>query len=136
MNALIRWLKFNFVGAIGVVLQLALLAAFTHAMRWNYMVATCAAVELTVLHNFAWHERFTWRDRAFSGGMLARLLRFHTGNGLVSVVGNMALMRWLVGELHVPVLVANAMAILVCSLINFFLADRWIFATQELRTEW
>lgn len=122
-----RWLKFNLVGGVGVLLQLALLALLTSMLRLHYMVATALAVELTVLHNFAWHERFTWRDRACSAGIGVRLLRFHLGNGLVSIAGNMLLMRLLVGEAHVPVLASNGIAIAVCSIINFFLADRWVF---------
>ena len=100
----VRWLKFNFVGAVGIVVQLAALALFTKGFGWNYLLATAAAVELAVLHNFVWHERFTWKDRA--GGsrvaMAGRLLRFHAGNGLVSIGGNLLLMRLLVGRMHFP----------------------------------
>ena len=58
---LVRWAKFNVVGAIGVLLQLALIVLFTRVLRFPYLVATFIAVELTVLHNFAWHERYTIR---------------------------------------------------------------------------
>lgn len=127
MNTLIRWLKFNLVGAIGVALQLALLSVLTKVLAWHYVLATAVAVELTVLHNFAWHERYTWRDRDCREGMLTRLLRFHLGNGLVSIVGNVVLMRLLVGKSHVPLLPANAIAITICAMLNFLLADRWVF---------
>ena len=127
MSTLLRWLKFNLIGGVGVGLQLALLALFVQVLRVNYMVATGLAVELTVLHNFAWHERFTWKDRARAAGLATRLVRFHLGNGLVSIAGNMLLMRLLVGEAGLPVLPANSIAILVCSIVNFFLADRWVF---------
>src|ERR1700683_4294103 len=91
-----RWLKFNAVGAIGVAAQLAALGIFHGVLRLDYLTATALAVEAAVLHNFVWHERWTWRDRTGSrGGATARLLRFNLSAGLVSIPTNLALMRWL-----------------------------------------
>ena len=58
-----RWLKFNFVGALGIGVQLAALATLT-TLGLRYLAATALAVETAVVHNFLWHERMTWRDRA------------------------------------------------------------------------
>ena len=63
MNPLIRWAKFNAVGVLGMGVQLAALAGFNRLFAGHYLAATCAALEVTLLHNFVWHERFTWRDR-------------------------------------------------------------------------
>ena len=57
----VRWLKFNLVGALGIVVQMAAFALFFSALRWNYLVATALAVETAVLHNFVWHEHYTWK---------------------------------------------------------------------------
>lgn len=132
MNTLIRWLKFNLVGAMGMVVQLGSLAAFNHWTPDHYVYATLAAIELTLLHNFAWHLRYTWRDRRDSSALPAQLMRFHLSNGLVSMVGNLALMRVLVGGAHMPVLAANGIAILCCSIVNFCLGDSWTFAATAL----
>jgi putative flippase GtrA len=43
-------------------------------------------------------------------------------------VGNLALMKLLAGGAHLPVLAANAVAILVCSVVNFSLGENWAFA--------
>jgi putative flippase GtrA len=56
-----------------------------------------------------------------------RLWRFHAGNGLVSLAGNTALMYCLVERLKAPVLPAAMGAIVICSLANFLIADRWVF---------
>ena len=122
-----QYLKFNLVGAVGVVVQLSSLALFNRWFRGHYLLATIAALELTLLHNFAWHLRFTWRNT--QGSTLTRLLRFHLSNGLLSLVGNLVLMRLLVSQAHLPVLAANAIAIVCCSLLNFFISHYWIFAT-------
>jgi putative flippase GtrA len=124
-----RWLKFNFVGGLGIGVQLAALWMLVHWVRLHYLAATALAVETAVLHNFVWHERFTWRKRA--GGSWrkvgGRLLRFQVANGLISLIGNLAIMRLLVGVLGVNPLIANGVAIAVCSLANFAAGEWFVF---------
>jgi putative flippase GtrA len=124
-----RWFKFNLVSVLGIGVQLAVLWLLVSRLRMGYLPATALAVEAAVLHNFVWHERYTWRGRPVPGARerLARLLRFHLGNGLVSLVGNVALMRLLVGVLHLPYLVANLVAIAACGLLNFALSEWFVF---------
>ncbi len=123
-----RWLKFNAVGAIGIGVQLAALALFVSGLGISYLAATALAVETAVLHNFVWHERWTWRDRPAAGGaVLFRLVRFNLGNGLVSLIVNLVFMRLLVGQLHFPYLAANLIAIAAGSLANFLVSDWWVF---------
>jgi putative flippase GtrA len=127
MNMLLRWVRFNLVGTLGMAVQLSALAIFNRWMNGRYLVASAAAVELTLLHNFVWHLRYTWRDRRDARSTLHRLLRFHLANGLVSLFGNLILVRLLVRSAHLALLVANALAILGCSLANFCLANLWAF---------
>ncbi|HEV2485900.1 MAG TPA: GtrA family protein [Terracidiphilus sp.] len=128
MNTLIRWGKFNLVGAIGMVLQLAALALFNRWSHGHYLCASAAAVEITLLHNFVWHLHYTWPDRRNRSALLAQLFRFHLSNGLVSMLGNLALMRVLVHDAHLPLLVSNVIAIICCSVVNFCLGNEWVFA--------
>ena len=134
-SLLVRWCKFNLVGGIGIGVQFAALFLLKGVLHVNYLAATAIAVEAAVLHNFLWHERFTWSDRTrhfnperpARSRQLARLLRFHLSNGAVSIVGNVAAMKVLVGQAHLNYLVANAVAITVCSLANFLLSETWVF---------
>jgi len=122
------FVRFITVGLFGFLLQIAALAALTSYAHWSWLPATLISVELAVLHNFLWHERWTWIDRtAAHSAPFARLLRFHVSNGLVSIVGNAALMAWLVGVLRVPAVPANALAVGAMSVLNFVMADRWVF---------
>ena len=127
-----RFFRFNLVGAIGIAVQLAVLELLRRA-GVDYLLATVLAVEAAILHNFAWHQRYTWRDRAGVSRWesFARLLRFHLANGAVSLVGNALMMRWLVGELRLPVLPANIAAIAACGVLNFLLGDRLVFTRCE-----
>jgi putative flippase GtrA len=129
----VRFWRFNAVGVLGFAVQLAVLALLVQA-RVHYLVATAAAVEAAVLHNFFWHERWTWRDRPAAGRTrLARLWRFHALNGVVSLLGNVALMRLFVGALQMPPLPANLLAVLICSSVNFLGADRAVFGGKPRR---
>ncbi len=126
---LTHWLKFNTVGIVGIGVQLLGLAILKSGFGVDYIVATGVAVELAVLHNFVWHERWTWSDRKRSRTREAirRLLRFHIGNGAVSLLGNLALMWVLVDKLHLHYLPANMIAIASCSVVNFFISDQFVF---------
>ena len=131
MNSMIRFGKFNLVGAMGMAVQLGALAVFNRWMSGHYLYASAAAIELTLLHNFAWHVCYTWRDRRDESSRLRQLVRFHLSNGLVSMLGNLALMQLLVHEAHLPLLVSNLIAIVCCSVANFCLGNNWAFPERE-----
>jgi putative flippase GtrA len=128
MNIFVRWGRFSIVGAMGFALQLAALVLFSHLWRGHYSIASVAATEVTLLHNFAWHWHYTWRDRRERLTVARQLVRFHLSNGLVSLLGNLLFVRLLVHETHVPLIAANVCAVLLCSVANFYLGDRWAFA--------
>jgi len=152
-STLVRWCKFNFVGGIGIVVQFAALFLLKSVLHFNYLAATAIAVESAVVHNFVWHEQFTWVDRIKSDRIkhdevtsdgikpdrlwlswrrsLPRFLRFNLTNGCVSILGNLALMRVMVGQGHMNYLVANAIAIAFCSLANFVVSNEWVFAESS-----
>ncbi len=126
-----RFFRFNAVGVVGFAIQLGVLTALLH-VNVHYLAATALAVEAAILHNFLWHERWTWRDRPAAGrARIARLWRFHAVNGFVSLAGNVLLMRLLVGGFGVPPLAANIAAVIACSLINFSGSDRIVFARED-----
>jgi len=125
-----RWIKFNAVGIAGFALQTSVLFVLTHTPRpMHYLVATVCAVELAILHNFIWHQRWTWKDRPSlsRAETLRRLATFHVTNGAVSLIGNLALMSIFVGVIRLPVVIANVGSVAVCSIFNFLLADRLAF---------
>lgn len=121
--------RFSLVGFLGAVLQLTLMSLLTKYFGVFSAVATLIAVEIAILHNFVWHENFTWDNRSptSSRQLVLRLWRFHAGNGLVSLAGNTALMYCLVERLKAPALPAGIGAIVLCCLANFWIADRWVF---------
>jgi len=140
-STLLRWCKFNLVGGMGIVVQFAALFLLKRVLHFDYLAATAIAVEAAVVHNFVWHEQFTWADRTTSDrtisdrgiswrGSLLRLLRFNLTTGAVSILGNLALMKVMVGQGHMNYLLANAIAIALCSLANFLVSEAWVFQRE------
>ncbi len=130
MNPLARrWLKFHFVGAIGFAVQMGAFAVFYGVCGAGKLWATGLAVETAVLHNFVWHEKFTWRHvpRGGARGVLTRLLRFHAGNGLISLAGNVLLVKLFADALHISPYIANILAIAACALANFAAGEWYVF---------
>ena len=130
-----RVAKFHAVGLIGVVVQLAALVFFKSLAGLHYMAATALAVEVAVLHNFCWHERWTWVERTRKspgvGLLFVRMLRFNFTTGLVSITANLVLMRLLVGTFHLHYLTANVLTIATTSLANFLVSELFVFRMQR-----
>ncbi len=127
-----RWIKFNIVGAVGIVVQLAALKALV-GIGMRVQTATVIAVEMAVLNNFYWHLRYTWKDR--SGGKfsetLRRCLRFHLTNGALSLAASWVPMGVLVQEVGLPLLMANVVCIAACSIMNFLMAEVVVFGPRR-----
>jgi putative flippase GtrA len=179
---LVRWCKFNLVGAVGICVQFGVLFFLKSELHFPYLAATALAVEAAVVHNFFWHERFTWADRIKCDRMrpsgcghpaaataqnlpsalfaalerrarqklhspgwhsaslrsltsrsprFGRFVRFNLTAGLVSIAGNLGMMRVMVGRVHMNYLFANAVAIAFCSLVNFVVSDGWVFGESK-----
>jgi putative flippase GtrA len=137
-----RFLRFNLVSGLGVFVQLAAVTLLVEVLGLHYLVGTALAIEIAVLHNFAWHERWTWRDKTGrlarsstrsgrrkteNGSVFFRCLVFHAGNGCVSLLGSLALLPLLVGVLHLHYVAGNLVTIAATGLLNFLISDRVVF---------
>jgi putative flippase GtrA len=130
MQTLIRWGKFNLVGILGFALQLGTLSLLDRIFPRHYLLDTAAAIELTLLHNFTWHVHYTWKDR-MRHSVAAQFVRYQLTSGVVSIAGNLVLMRLLVQGAHMRVVPANVVAVLSCSLLNFAMSNLWAFAAAS-----
>lgn len=120
-----RWMKFSTVGAAGLAIQLAMLWLLTRGPMPVWL-ATPLAVETAVLHNFVWHEAWTWRGSGHSRRW-HRLLRFHAATGVISIVSNTLLTVLFQKWFPIPALVANVLAVGATAILNFLVADLWVF---------
>ena len=121
-----RWLKFNTVGAGGAAVQLCALWLLHRFTSIPYLFAVMLAVEIAILHNFVWHEAWTWRGKPVEDRWW-RLLRFHVANGFLSIVSNVALTFLYKEIVGLPLVAANLAAIVTAALLNFWVAHAWVF---------
>lgn len=129
----LRWLTYNAVGLMGMAVQLGALIALTELWGLDVFLATALAVEAAILHNFAWHERWTWGDRLShqGGGRWRRLVRFNLVTGTVSVVGTVLFTGLYTTHLGLHYVVVNVMATASVSIVNFVANDRLVFHQKE-----
>jgi putative flippase GtrA len=129
-----RWARWSAVGALGLVVQAATLLALARVPGVHYLVATLLAVLGAVVHNFLWHERWTWADRPSPDvrQRLWRFARFTTVTGVLSVAGNVALTATYVEYLKLPLLAANLLAVLSIGMLNFLATHRLVFLAPSV----
>jgi putative flippase GtrA len=133
MTTAVRFARFNIVGALGIGVQLAVVALLSAWTNVGPTAASAVAVAVALLHNFAWHVGWTWRDRHLRGRTAAlAFARFAGVNGVLSLAGTAAMIPALTGPAHLSPVAANVVTIAICGVLNFVLADRLGFRDQPL----
>ena len=127
-----RFLRFGVVGAAGVAVNLGIYALLRHVAGQPDFVCRVLAIEVAILHNFAWHSRWVWADRQHGAPRLAtQLLRYHLGTLFSSYVVTLAA-GWLLLQVlpEMPLReTASHLGGIACGMVsNFLLADGWVFA--------
>lgn len=132
-----RFVKFGLVGASGTVINIAVLyLAQEHLLRGiadfqarlNYSIAL--AITVATISNFYWNRRLTWRDRTRNTPQPAlRLFVKYVMAAALSIVIQSLLTKWL--ALHLHYLLANVIAIVLASVVNFIANDRLTFRRRR-----
>jgi len=123
-----RFIRFNGVGALGIAVQLLIVYALVTWAGIPAAVATAAGVATAVVHNFFWHHHWTWSDRrGHADSILGTFFRFALANGLVSLIGNVAIVSILVVTTGLGSIPANVIAIALCGIINYWAGDTLVF---------
>jgi len=133
MTLFTRWIRFSAGGTYGSLLQLLALMILA---KWLPLAwATAVGVEIAVLHNFIWHELYTWQDRYVPGlrALGGRFIRFQIANGVISLLGNVVVTSLLHERLCVPLAIANLAAIAACGAFNFAASEWLVFAREPRR---
>jgi putative flippase GtrA len=129
-----RFLRYNLVGAMGLGVKFSVLTALVELSGVGYLASTAVAVEAAMMHNFIWHQRWTWRDRSTRSShreTLMRLVRFQLGIGAVAMLANLLVTRLLVQELAVHYVAANLAATVFAGLANFMVSNFVVFVAAE-----
>ena len=124
-----RLLKFSVAGLAGFVVQVAALWLLVTFTTLHYVVATAVAVEVAILVNFVWHERWTWQDRpsATCRERYSRLMRYNAMTAITSIAGSVIVTTLLVESLSISPVVANIISVVALGALNFAGAETLVF---------
>lgn len=126
-----RVAKFLIAGLGGFAAQIATLAVLVHAMHLHYVTATIVAVEVAIVLNFMWHERWTWKG-CRTGSVLVRLFRYNALTAVTSILGGVVVTTFLVETASMAPIVANSISVIVLGALNFAGSDRFVFRAAAL----
>ncbi len=128
-----RFARFCAVGLSGVAVDMAVfyLVGDPHRLAWPLVPAKLAAGEVAVLNNFLWNNVWTFRGTGGDAGgaqrpLAARLIGFHVACGLGLVI-NIVLLTLAVDVLGINRYVANAVAIAIVAVWNFWASKRLVW---------
>ncbi|MGA2875335.1 MAG: GtrA family protein [Nitrososphaerales archaeon] len=119
--------KFGIVGASGVAVNLIVLTLLKIAIP--ILAANVIAQELSIINNFIWNDRFTFRSAAMSNGLSekSKLLRFVKYNlvSLLSLTVNEVVFYFVYYHLGVYYITSSLLAIAAAFVVNYFGSSRW-----------
>jgi dolichol-phosphate mannosyltransferase len=120
----VQLVKFSAVGASGYVVNLAVYTTLVRGLDVHYIIAAVLAFCVAVTNNFLWNRYWTFRAR--EGHMGFQAARFFT----VSVLAlglNLIVLQLLVSLADVDKVLAQAIAILTATPLNFIGNKLWSF---------
>ncbi len=117
-----RFLRFGTVGALGVLVNSGVLFLAHGVAGLSLLLASMLAVELAILNNYFWNERWTFGTAQLSLWRLAKFNLTSLGGLLISL-----------GVLHLLVTYAG-MHYLLANLAGIAMATGWNFGLSLLWT--
>jgi dolichol-phosphate mannosyltransferase len=125
-----EFIKFCFVGASGVIVNLGIYIILTRLFSLMLAVASPIAIECSILTNFFLNNVWTFKKRNNQSHMLKKLLKFHIVAGLAGLV-NYFIFLELVYHFGWHDIISNFIGIAVATLINYILNSIWTWKHKK-----
>jgi dolichol-phosphate mannosyltransferase len=125
-----NWLqlaRFCTVGATGYVVNLVVYTLLVHGGDVHYLVAATCSFLVAVTNNYTWNRLWTFRGER--GHYAYQGLRFLIVSTL-ALGANLLILRLLVEELELGKVVAQAIAIVLVTPLNFVGNKLWSFSVR------
>lgn len=117
-----RLLKFGAVGATGVIINTTVLYVLSRRLGLPLLLASAIAVELAIVSNFFWNNRWTFACRRRS---LARFAKFNVAS-LVGLTVNVTAV-WGLTRVGLYFLIANLVGIGAGVAVNYAGSVVWVW---------
>ena len=119
--------KFCVVGAVGYLINLAVYDALLHA-GLHYLVAATCSFLVAVTSNYTWNRLWTFREHRGHVGVQG--MRFFVVS-LVALGANLVLLHLLIANAGLDKLLAQAVAIVLVTPLNFVGNKLWSFRRRK-----
>jgi dolichol-phosphate mannosyltransferase len=127
-----RMSRFAVVGALGTVLNLALMWALIHVGGLHYVAAAVIATEVAIVHNFLMQERFVFRDlREGRHRWPVRFAQYLLYSNIDTLV-RLPLLILLVERLSVPSTLAQAATLLLAFVARFCFVSLVVYGPERV----
>ena len=121
--------KFCFVGATGYLVNLWVFSLLVLVLGVHYIPAAVGSFLVAVTNNYTWNRLWTFREQR--GSVAYQGMRFLVVSTL-ALVANLLVLYMLV-EIGLPEIVAQAIAIVLVTPINFVGNKLWSFGPTRTR---
>lgn len=128
-----RMVRFGIVGGSGVIVNQGFLMLFHGVAGLPLLLSSIVAIELSIINNFVWNSLWTWKYN-YGGSLklwLQKCLQYHTTTVLTAFIGNVLVLMALVKLFGIDYRIANLIGIAVGSVLNYFLAEVWVFRAKK-----
>ena len=131
-----RLTRFGLVGASGLIVNLLLLATFTHFGSLHYVLSAALATQGSTMWNFTLTEIWVFRDRSTKRPALLRLGGFLLMNNAMFVLRGPFLVI-LTSGLGLHYLLSNLVTLIALGFVRYLASDGWIWANHHSpRPKW
>ncbi|WP_319583590.1 glycosyltransferase family 2 protein [uncultured Pseudodesulfovibrio sp.] len=122
-----EFIRFLFVGASGVIVNLGLYYLLTRLLSVSFEIAAPIAIEVSIISNFILNNFYTFKERDAKNSLRRRFLYFHVAAGIAGVV-NYCLFLMLVSGIGMYDILANCIGILAGTMVNYVMNSRitWV----------
>ncbi len=120
--------RFCVVGASGYVVNLAVYTLLLHFAGLHYLAAATLSFLVAVTNNYTWNRLWTFRGQRGNVGVQG--LRFLVVS-TTALAANLLVLRLLVGEAELGKVLAQAIAIVLVTPLNFVGNKLWSFGPSR-----
>jgi len=139
INRLPKFVQFGAIGGSVFIIGMVMLFVLVGVFGWSPLAANALQLVLTFWLNYTLNSRITWRERGITQLAATKFFVSRTATTVLSY----GLFTWLL-HMHASLnlfgrtlsfsinyLVANLISMIIITLLNYLISDRWAFATPN-----
>jgi dolichol-phosphate mannosyltransferase len=122
-NSLQTFIKYGIVGASGTVISMLTLYILTDIAGLFYLISGAVAVELSLINNFIWNDRWTFGSNNHANSIKTRIAHYHVIS-LTGAVADITLLYIFTSWFGIYYLLSNFIAIVCVFFVNYIINSK------------